>query len=35
MKESKKDFLRLVIQATIGILSAIATAFGLQSCGMA
>ena|GEM_PF-1047186 len=34
MKESKKELLKLIIQATIGILSAIATAFGLQSCGM-
>lgn len=32
MKESKKDALRLIIQAAVGILTAIATALGLQSC---
>ena len=32
MEDSKKDIIRLVIQAIIGILTAIATALGLQSC---
>ena len=34
MKEQKKNIWGLVIQAAIGILSAIATALGLQSCGV-
>ena len=34
MKEQKKNMWSVVIQAAIGILSAIATALGLQSCGL-
>lgn len=32
MKETKKDIFRLVIQGLIGLLTAIATAMGMQSC---
>ena len=34
MKDQKKNMWSVVIQAAIGILSAIATALGLQSCGL-
>jgi len=34
MKESTKKIWSLVIQAVIGMLSALATALGLQSCGL-
>ena len=33
MKEQKKNMWSVVIQADIGILSALAAALGLQSCG--
>jgi hypothetical protein len=33
MKEQKKNMWSVVIQAAIGILSALAAALGLQSCG--
>ena len=33
MKDQKKNIWGMVLQATIGILSAIAAALGLQSCG--
>lgn len=32
MKESNKQLIRLILQAAITILTAIATAFGVQSC---
>lgn len=32
MNEQKKNILRIVLQTLIGVISAVATALGLQSC---
>jgi hypothetical protein len=32
MQEKKKDIIRIIVQTAISILSAVAAAFGLQSC---